>query len=253
MRSVSRWTSLRAWAKTDPHPLARSIRISHHAIRGIEMPVVPGVHKTLYTVTRATGTMIGWVARTFWTTPLIKSRLASKAKRLRLDGRGMPLITGPVRIELGEDVRLSTQTTISGRTSAGSAPTLRVGSNVDIGWQTTIAVGRKVIIGDDVRIAGRAFLAGYPGHPLDPVARASGAPDTEDQIGDIVLEPGVWLATGVTVSAGVTIGAGTVVAAGSVVTRDLPSGVLAAGAPARIVRPLSAGGATHPSRLHRAA
>jgi acetyltransferase-like isoleucine patch superfamily enzyme len=148
----------------------------------------------------------------------------------------MPLVLGPVRISLGGDCRISGQTTISGRSAGPIAPELTVGRNCDIGWQTTIAVGRRIGIGDNVRIAGRALLAGYPGHPLDPVARAAGLPDTEDEIGDIVLEDDVWLATGVTVSAGVTIGKGTVVAAGSVVTRDLPAGVLAAGAPARVIR-----------------
>ena len=115
-----------------------------------------------------------------------------------------------------------------------------VGSNVDIGWQTTIAVGRRVVLGDNVRIAGRALLAGYPGHPLDAAARAAGLPETDDQVGDIVLEDDVWLATGVTVSAGVRIGRGTVVAAGSVVTHDLPAGILAGGVPARMIRPLDA-------------
>ena len=92
-----------------------------------------------------------------------------------------------------------------------------------------------------MRIAGRAFLAGYPGHPLDAVARARGAPDTDDQVGDITLEDDVWLATGVTISAGVRIGRGTIVAAGSVVTKDLPPDVLAAGVPARVVRQLEIG------------
>ena len=40
------------------------------------------------------------------------------------------------------------------------------------------------------------------------------------------------------VDPGVTIGENTVVGAGSVVTRDLPAGVLAAGAPCRPVRTL---------------
>ena len=66
-----------------------------------------------------------------------------------------------------------------------------------------------------------------------------GLPDEDSQIGDIVLEDDVWLATGVTVSAGVTIGRGTVVAAGSVVTKDLPPGVLAAGVPAKVIREIS--------------
>ena len=83
------------------------------------------------------------------------------------------------------------------------------------------------------------MLAGYPGHPLDARARAAGAADTDEQVGDIILEDDVWLATGVTVIAGVRIGRGTVVAAGSVVTRDLPANVLAAGNPARVIRSIA--------------
>ena len=86
-----------------------------------------------------------------------------------------------------------------------------------------------VAIGNNVSISAQCFLAGYPGHPLDARRAAAGAADTADQVGDIMLEDDVWLATRVIVSAGVRIGAGTVVAAGSIVTRDLPAGVLAAG------------------------
>ncbi|MCB1425818.1 MAG: acyltransferase [Notoacmeibacter sp.] len=157
----------------------------------------------------------------------------------------MPLVIGPVRMAFGRDVRISGQTTITGRPGTPEPPKLVVGSNVDIGWQTTIAVAGKVVIGDNVRIAGRAFLAGYPGHPLDAADRAAGLPDTPDQCGDIVLERDVWLATGVTVLAGVTIGRGTVVGAGSIVTGDLPPYVLAAGSPARILRHLPAGKLAH--------
>lgn len=243
-------TTVRSWAKSSPHPVAAIVRAAVRTARTVEVPLVPGLHSALYAATRVAGSVIGGAIRILWTTPLFKSRLDAPAPMLRLDGRGLPLVLGPVRMRFGRDVRLSTQTTISGRSSGDGAPELLVGSNVDIGWQTTIAVGRRVVLGDNVRIAGRAFLAGYPGHPLDPAARAAGAPETEDQVGDIVLEDGVWLATGVTVSAGVKIGAGTVVAAGSVVTRDLPAGVLAAGAPARVVRPLpTASVAPHPSTL----
>jgi maltose O-acetyltransferase len=46
----------------------------------------------------------------------------------------------------------------------------------------------------------------------------------------------VWLGGGVVVCPGVTIGDDTVVGAGAVVTRDLPSGVVAVGVPARVIR-----------------
>jgi len=45
-----------------------------------------------------------------------------------------------------------------------------------------------------------------------------------------------WLGGGVIVCPGVSIGENTVVGAGAVVTRDLPSGVVAAGVPARVIR-----------------
>jgi acetyltransferase-like isoleucine patch superfamily enzyme len=227
---------LKDWAKRGESPMAQRIWRLAKATRGGAIPVVPAVHKPLYALHLAISGLLSNLARALYWTPLFQSRLEAPAPNLFLYG-GMPLVLGRLRLSFGADCRVSAQSTFSGRSSSQD-PILTVGRNVDIGWQTTIAVGGRVIIGDNVRIAGRAFLAGYPGHPLDAAARAAGLPDTDDQVGDIVLEDDVWLATGVTVSAGVTIGRGTIVAAGSVVTKDLPAFVLAAGAPAKVVRAL---------------
>jgi acetyltransferase-like isoleucine patch superfamily enzyme len=237
--TLSTGARMRRWVKARDGWLANAIYRFATGLRTASMPAIPGVHLALYVLHR--GVAGGWASltRILWYTPLLQSRLERPASRLYCYS-GMPLVLGPVSLRFGRSVRISGQTTISGRTASITRPRLTVGDNVDIGWQTTIAVGRRVDIGNNVRIAGRAFLAGYPGHPLDAAARAAGAPDSEDQVGDIVLEDDVWLATGVTVSAGVRIGRGTVVAAGSVVTRDLPPFVLAAGVPARVVRHLSA-------------
>ena len=146
---------------------------------------------------------------------------------------------GPLSIRLGDHCRISGKVTITGRSAGRAKPQLTIGSNVDIGWMNTLAVGRNISIGDNVRLAGQCFLAGYPGHPIDARARAAGLPDEDSQVGDITLEKDVWLATGVSVMAGVTIGEGTIVAAGSVVTHSLPAFVLAGGVPAKVIRPLS--------------
>ncbi|MEZ5843425.1 MAG: acyltransferase [Hyphomicrobiaceae bacterium] len=228
----------RQWVKARRHPLARLLYSAVITLRHASIPVVPVLHRSLYVMHLSIGAALSAATRILWYTPLFQSRLVRPAARLNLYG-GIPLVTGPLDIEIGPDCRISAASTFSGRTATTGTPRLVIGGNVDIGWQTTVAVGRKVFIGDNVRIAGRAFLAGYPGHPIDALARATGLPDTEDQIGDIVLEDDVWLATGVTVLGGVTIGRGTIVAAGSVVTRDLPPFVLAAGAPARPIRPLA--------------
>lgn len=228
--------ALRRWVKDRRHPLARLAHAGYFGLRALRLPVVPGLHAGLYR-----GRLAGLAAwhnlrRILWDTPLFLSRTESRPRSLYLYG-GMPLVLGPLRISLGEDCRISGQTTLTGRPASGR-PELVIGRNCDIGWQTTIAVGTRVVLGDNVRLAGRAFLAGYPGHPLEAAARAAGLPDHDSQCGDIILEPDVWLATGVMVSAGVRIGRGTVVAAGSVVTHDLPPNVLAGGVPARIIRPL---------------
>lgn len=55
----------------------------------------------------------------------------------------------------------------------------------------------------------------------------------------IVIGDDCWLATNVTVCGGVTIGNSTIIGAGSVVTRDIPSGVFAAGNPCRVIRKIT--------------
>jgi acetyltransferase-like isoleucine patch superfamily enzyme len=206
-------------------------------IRGAEIPAPRLLFTPLYSGYRLLQTLLSTITRTLLWTPLFKGRLQEAGRNLYLYG-GIPYISGPLQIELGDNCRISGQTTFSGRTTASPLPLLKVGSNVDISWMTTIAVGSRVELHDNVRIAGGGLLAGYPGHPLDARARAAGLPELDEQVGAIILEKDVWLATGVYVMAGVHIGRGTVVAAGSIVTHDLPAGVLAAGAPARVIRPL---------------
>ena len=233
----SRFT-LRRWVKARQTPLARALYRTAIALRGFSLPVIPVVHAALYHAHRFVSTMAAHATRIFWYTPLFQSRLERPAPSLFLYS-GMPLLLGNPSICVGGMCRISGAITITGRTAGTEAARLSIGDNVDIGWHSTIAVGRRIVIGNNVRIAGRAFLAGYAGHPMDARARALGLPEADDEVGDIVLEDDVWLATNVTVCAGVTIGRGTVVAAGSVVTRDLPAFVLAAGVPAIVKRSIA--------------
>jgi serine acetyltransferase len=227
---------LRRWVKSRQHPVADAIYRTVLATRDFSMPVIPGLHHALYAGAMSGRSLLNTMKRIFWWTPLFQTRLTKPATRLYLEA--IPLVMGPVKITIGDHTHIFGSVTIAGRACGPREPELIIGKNCGIGWQTTIAVGRTIRLGDNVRISGRAFLAGYPGHPIDAKARAAGLPDTEDQIGDIVLEDDVWLGTNATVSAGVTIGKGTIVAGGSVVTKDLPPGVLAGGVPAKVIRKL---------------
>lgn len=121
-------------------------------------------------------------------------------------------------------------------------PGLRVdyGQNIHLGDRVFLNVDATILdvcpvhIGKDTRI-GPAVQILTPLHPLtDHALRATGW----EYGAPITIGENCWFGGNVTVCAGVTIGDNVVVGAGSVVTRDLPSGVLAMGTPARVVREL---------------
>ena len=229
--------SLKTRLKNSDSAAGRKLFRLLKSIRSVEIPVIKPIHGFLYLQHKMITGAVANLLRIFYWTPLFKSRLANIPGKLYLYS-GMPLLLGPLKITMGNCCRLSGHTTISGRASGTHQPELVIGNNVGISWQNEIFVGDRIEIGDNVRLAVKVRLVGYPGHPIDPLARARGEPDTDDQVGTIRIENDVWLAAGVTVVGGVTIGAGTVVATGSVVTRDLPSGVLAGGIPAKVIKPL---------------
>lgn len=230
-------SNLRQWVKKRETPMARAVYNVGMWSRKASVPVIPGVHAGLYHLHQLGANSFSSLTRTLWYTPLFQSRLEKPAPGLYLYG-GMPVVMGKLKMTLGQNCRVAGMMTISGRTSPDFSPELVVGDNVDLGWGSSIAVGRRIVIGNNVRLAPGILLLGYPGHPLDAEARARGDADTDEQVGDIILEDDVWLASRVIVSAGVKIGRGTIVAAGSVVTRDLPPYSLAAGAPAVVKKSL---------------
>jgi len=232
--------SLKMIVKQSEHPSLKLLKKAYKSFNVLSVPRIWGVHHVLYGFHRTLTGWKEWCMRACYWTPLFQSQLVKPAKRLFLY-TGMPQILGTLKISVGSDCRISGQTTFTARAHGDEQKELEIGNNVGIGWQTTIAVGRKVTLGDNVRIAGRSFLAGYPGHPIDPEMRAQGCPDTTDQVADITLEDNVWLGTGVFVMAGVTIGHGSVIAAGAVVTKDVPPMVIAGGTPAKIIRVIEEG------------
>jgi len=129
--------------------------------------------------------------------------------------------------------------------SVGAGTEIRSPFYVDYGTQVRIGARcfanyglmaldvAAITIGDDVQIGPNVQLL-TPTHPLDAEPRRA----KWEAARPITIGDNVWLGGGVIVLPGVTIGADTVVGAGAVVTRDLPSGVLAVGNPARVVRQL---------------
>lgn len=231
--------SVKQWIKQNEHPCAKTLHTAHSKLKNLELRMPNIIATILFTLYQSAWLLIEFIRRTILFTPMLRCKTKRCGKNLYLYG-GLPFIAGPLNITIGDDCRISGRTTITGRYSNEIYPALTIGNNVDIGWQSTIAVGREILIGDNVRIAGSCFLGGYPGHPIDAFDRAMGLPCTDSQAKNITLEHDVWIGTGVTIIGGVRIGHSTIVAAGSVVTKSLPNNVLAGGNPARVIRKLSA-------------
>jgi maltose O-acetyltransferase len=114
----------------------------------------------------------------------------------------------------------------------GTQITLEDGAYLNMGCilldPAPIHIGRQAFLGPGVQLL-------TPTHPLSPAERVAGP----EAARAITIGARVWLGGGVVVCPGVTVGEGTTIGAGSVVTRDIPAGVLAAGNPCRVLRPLS--------------
>lgn len=90
---------------------------------------------------------------------------------------------------------------------------------------THIYVGDHTMFGPNVTIA-------TAGHPIWPALREKGYQYNMP----VHIGKNCWLGAGVIVMPGITIGDNVVVGAGSIVTKDIPSNVVAAGNPCRVLR-----------------
>lgn len=91
-----------------------------------------------------------------------------------------------------------------------------------------------VTIGDNVFLAPRVCIY-TAGHPID-----AGIRNMElEYAKPVTIGNDVWIGGNVVINPGVTIGDNVVIGSGSVVTKDIPSGVVAAGNPCKILRTIT--------------
>ena len=114
------------------------------------------------------------------------------------------------------------------------------GFNVHIGAHTFVNHGAYFMDGAKITIGEHCFIGPDFGaytaqHPLVAEERNSFI----ERALPIEVGNNVWIGARVTLLPGVHIGEGSVIAAGAVVTKDIPAHVLAAGVPARVVRPIT--------------
>ncbi len=111
---------------------------------------------------------------------------------------------------------------------------ISVGEDFFANTGLTVLDEAKVTFGDNVFIGPHCSFY-TAGHPLDARQRNS----LLQYALPITVGDDVWICGNVTVVPGVSIGSGSVIGAGSVVVKDIPAGVLAAGNPCRVIRPIT--------------
>jgi acetyltransferase-like isoleucine patch superfamily enzyme len=118
-----------------------------------------------------------------------------------------------------------------------SGASIRIGSDVGFSGAvicaaTSVDIGNQCLFGADVQVCDTDF---------HPVAAANRRFENRPECiasEAIVIEDNVFLGAGVRVLKGVRIGRNSVIGAGSLVTGNIPSNVVAAGVPARVLGPL---------------
>jgi acetyltransferase-like isoleucine patch superfamily enzyme len=164
--------------------------------------------------------------------PLLRSQCAAIGNRLQMEG--FPYITGPVRVYLGDDVRLSGSFSVSsGRIF--DEPEFRVGNRSFIGSGCVFAVAKSITIGDDVLIAAGCSVSDYSAHPLDPDKRIAGEQVGREDVRPVRIENKAWIGRGAAILPGVTIGEGAIVGAATVVIKDVPPGFICIGNPGKLI------------------
>jgi acetyltransferase-like isoleucine patch superfamily enzyme len=142
----------------------------------------------------------------------------------------LPVLRSPGTIRIGKRFVVRGRIARCELATKDAQSQLLIGDMVFINQGTVIAAAESVEIGDGTLIGDFCAIYDSNFHDLQP-----GMPDKPRPVS---LGKNVWLGNGVMVLPGSAIGDHTVVAARSVVRGTLPSRVLAAGNPAKVIRKL---------------
>jgi acetyltransferase-like isoleucine patch superfamily enzyme len=178
---------------------------------------------------------------------LIYRALVSLAAALyQAEGINIPLKIMPTRLiaptlqrygaQIGNDVRFQAPLTIH---NAAIKPEpfyhhLTVGSHCFLGRELFLDLQDKIIMEDYVTISHRVMILTHTDVGQSPLKEGPFPPSQAS----VTIGAGAYIGAGTIILPGVRIGHRAAVGAGAVVTRDVASGTVVAGVPARLIRKL---------------
>ncbi len=150
------------------------------------------------------------------------------------------------KIIIGNNVLLVSNTKRSRATSSYAPVKLRTGSalgkiliddHVGLNGTSIVARTKTVRIGAGTQIGPNVTIVAHDGHAVWPPEDRLHNPAFETDA-DVTIGKNVWIGFQTVILKGVTIGDNSVIGARSVVLKDIPSNVVAAGHPAKVIRPI---------------
>ena len=145
------------------------------------------------------------------------------------------------RLEIGRDTLLEPGCWLTLSPQAR----ITIGSGCFLNRNTMLAAVELIEIGDHVMFANNCFV-GDADHRYDDPSKPVTWQGFEPK-GPVRIGSNCWFGVGCVVTGGVEIGERSVIGANSVITRDLPAGVIAAGAPAKVIREIEFQGGWRPA------
>ncbi|MGG0741458.1 sugar O-acetyltransferase [Niallia taxi] len=111
---------------------------------------------------------------------------------------------------------------------------ISIGNNFYANFDCVLLDGGGIEIGNNVLFGPRVGIY-TSNHATDAQERVNGACYAKS----VKIGNNVWIGAGVHINQGVTIGDNTIIGSGSVVTKNIPSNVIAAGVPCKVIREIT--------------
>src|SRR3974377_1990920 len=102
----------------------------------------------------------------FYRGPLFQSRCASVGRGVKLAG-GLPFVTGPVEIHVGNGVQFGGNVSISSGYLCGETPRLILMDRSRVSWNVNIVVNKEVVLEEDAWVTHDVRISDSEGHPRD--------------------------------------------------------------------------------------
>lgn len=158
--------------------------------------------------------------------PIIYGKIFIRNQGSITIGENVSFNSGPYANPIGGDTRMTL--------IVGKSAVLNIGNGVGIS-NSTIICQDKITIGDNVKIGGSVKIYDTDFHSLDAENRRIKEKDLP-KTKPVTINNNSFIGAHSIILKGVTIGKDSIIGAGSVVTREIPSGEIWAGNPAKFIR-----------------